>query len=113
MATRETPVDCVRLAGGVVRSPVWVQMFADVMELPVEVVDVSETGTLGCAIAAAVATGAYPDYNAAVKAMVRVDKRVEPIAANSAAYAKKYRAYRRVIDLLDPLWDEIQPLMQK
>lgn len=113
MATRETPVDCVRLAGGVVRSPVWVQMFADVMELPVEVVDVSETGTLGCAIAAAVATGAYPDYPTAVKAMVRVDKRVDPVAANSAAYRKKYQAYRRVIELLDPLWDEIQPLMQK
>lgn len=112
-ATREKPFDCVRLAGGVTRSPVWVQMFADVMELPVEVVDVSETGTLGCAIAAAVATGAHPDYQAAVKAMVRVAKRVEPIPANSRAYGRKYQAYRRVIDLLDPLWDEIQSLMHK
>ncbi len=112
MATRETPPDCVRLAGGVVRSPVWVQMFADVMELPVEVVDVTETGTLGCALAAAVATGAYPDYAAAAKAMVRVGKRVEPIPAASAAYREKYRAYRRVIELLDPLWEEIQPLLR-
>lgn len=113
MATRQTPPDCIRLAGGVTKSPEWVQMFADVMELPVEVVDVSETGTLGCAIAAAVATRAYPDYAAAVKAMVRIEKRVMPNTANSAAYRAKYRAYRRVIDLLDPLWDEIQPLMQK
>ena len=113
IATRTAPADCVRLAGGVVRSPVWVQMFADVMELPMEVVDVSETGTLGCAIAAAVATGAYPDYGSAVKAMVRVDKRVDPIPANSDAYRRKYRAYKRVIELLDPIWDEMQPLMPK
>lgn len=113
LATRTSPVECIRLAGGVTRSAEWVQMFADVMELPVEVVDVSETGTLGCAIAAAVATGAYPDYPAAVKGMVRIGGRAVPDAADSAAYKKKYAAYLRVIELLDPLWDELQPLMQK
>lgn len=112
LVTRTSPVECIRLAGGVAASAEWVQMFADIMELPVEVVDVSETGTLGCAIAAAVATGAYPDYPSAVKAMVRVGGRAMPDADSSAAYRKKYAAYRRVIDLLDPLWDELQPLMQ-
>ncbi len=113
LASRESPVECIRLAGGVARSPEWVQMFADVMELPVEVVDVSETGTLGSAIAAAVGTGTYPGYAEAVRAMVRIAKRVEPIPAHAAAYRQKYRAYRRVIDLLDPLWDELQPLLRK
>lgn len=111
LATRKTPVECIRLAGGVVHSPVWVRMFADIMQLPIEVADVTEAGTLGCAIAAAIATGEYPDYDAAVQKMVRIEKRVEPDPAAFAAYRRKYTLYRRVIDALDPVWDEMQRLV--
>ena len=55
LATRQTPPDCIRLAGGAAKSPVWTQMFADILNLPVETVDENETGALGCAIAAAAA----------------------------------------------------------
>ena len=57
LATRETSPEAIRLAGGAARSPVWAQMFADMMRLPVETVDANETGSLGCAIAAAAAAG--------------------------------------------------------
>lgn len=35
------------MAGGAARSPVWVQMFADVMDSPIEVVSAKELGALG------------------------------------------------------------------
>ena len=83
-------------------------MFADVLNLPVETVDVNETGALGCAIAAAAATGAYPSLAEAAAAMCPVGVRVEPDPAAHAAYDRRYRMYCRVIECLDPLWDELR-----
>ena len=56
----------------------WVQMFADVLGLPVQrIAGVRELGALGSAIAAAVAAGLYPGYDQAVQAMVRTVSRSE------------------------------------
>ena len=108
LATRQTPPDCVRLAGGAARSGVWTKMFADILGLPVETVDVNETGALGCAIAAAAATGAYPSLEAAGRAMCPIGRRVTPDMEAHRAYDRRYRMYLRVIDCLDPLWDDLQ-----
>lgn len=110
LATRREPVATIRLAGGVACSDVWSQMFADVMNHPVETVSVNETGALGCAVAAAVAVGDYPEITAAAREMVRVKRRFEPIARHAVAYERKYAAYRRVIEALDSAWSELHDL---
>lgn len=55
-------LDRLRLAGGAARSAVWVQMFADVLAMPVEVIGAEELGAKGAAMAAAVAAGVYADF---------------------------------------------------
>ena len=104
---------CIRLAGGAARSAVWAQMFADVMKLPVETVEANETGALGCAIAAAVATGEYPDLESAVENMTGVSRRFEPNVTNSEIYDRKYKLYCRTIDCLDGLWSEMQAMIEE
>ncbi|OQB20360.1 MAG: L-xylulose/3-keto-L-gulonate kinase [Firmicutes bacterium ADurb.Bin182] len=111
MATRDVPLECIRLAGGVARSREWVQIFADVMGYPVETVETEETGTLGCAIAAAVAVGDYTDYENAAMHMVRVNPAVHPIPAHVGIYNNKYSLYRRILEALDPVWGEMQALL--
>ena len=44
------PVKSVRLSGGVTKSPMWCQMFADIMKRPVELCGSSEAGALGAAM---------------------------------------------------------------
>ena len=112
MRTRTQPPACIRLAGGAARSEVWAQMFADVMKLPAETVASGETGALGCAIAAAVATGEYPDLNTAVESMTAVARRYEPDAKKTAVYDRKYRLYVRTLEQLDGLWDEMQAMIE-
>ena len=112
LKTRETAPRCIRLAGGAARSEVWAQMFADVMKLPVETVAAGETGALGCAIGAAVATGEYAGLNEAVEHMTAVARRYEPNPDWTAAYDKKYRLYVRTLEQLDGLWDEMQDLIE-
>ena len=83
-------------------------MFADILGLPVETVDVNETGALGCAIAVAAATGEYPSLEAAGRAMCPIGSRVEPGMAAYAAYDRRYQMYKRIIECLDPLWDDMR-----
>ena len=96
--------EAVRLAGGAAKSPIWAQIFADVFELPVEIVETEELGTLGCAMAAAVATGACPDLAAAAQRMVRIKARIQPDPAASAIYRRKYQQYKQVVAALAPLF---------
>ena len=112
LATRTAPPDCVRLAGGAAKSKVWTQMFADILGLPVETVDVNETGALGCAIAVAAATGSYPSLAAAAEAMCTVGAHVEPDMKAHAAYDRRYQMYKRIIECLDPLWDDMQKCVE-
>jgi L-ribulokinase len=56
-------------AGGLIRNPFVMQIYADVLRRPISVVDSGEAPALGSAIHAAVAAGAYPDIHAASEAM--------------------------------------------
>jgi L-xylulokinase len=103
LASRKTP-KAIRLAGGAAKSPLWSQIFADVIGLPVETVEADELGTLGCAMAAAVAAGFHPDLRTAAASMVRIGRRHEPDAASNAIYAKKLARHRAVSEALSGLW---------
>jgi L-xylulokinase len=92
--------EVIRLTGGASRSAVWVQMFADIFQVPVEVPDGSELGALGAAIAAAVACGLYPSYEKAVAAMTRVARRHEPDPARREIYALRYAKYLKAVEAL-------------
>ncbi len=112
LATRENLPECIRLAGGAAKSKVWTQMFADILGIPVETVNVNETGALGCAIAAATAVGAYENLDEAAKAMCPVGERAEPNPAVKAAYARRYDLYKKAIECLDSLWDDMQACIE-
>jgi len=94
----------IRLAGGAAKSPLWVQLFADILELPVELIETDELGTLGCAIAASVAAGEYLGISEATKAMVKVKHRIEPNLNTFDAYRRKYRLYQQVSEALETTW---------
>ncbi|MBP3877243.1 MAG: carbohydrate kinase [Lachnospiraceae bacterium] len=112
MATRETPPAVIRLAGGAAWAAVWAQMFADVMKVPVETVAAKETGALGVAIGAAVATGTYPTLDEAIANMTVISGRYEPDMKAAAAYDKKYELYKKTIESLDGLWDDMQAYIE-
>ncbi len=80
--------------------------FADVMNIDIETVEANETGTLGCAMAASVACGDYPDIQTAAMNMTRISHLISPIEENVKAYEKKYTLYLKLIEALDPIWKE-------
>jgi len=111
LKTRNKPVKLIRMAGGVSHSKVWTQIFADVLQYPIETVNVNETGALGCAMAAAVATGEYKDLEDAASNMVQLDYKTEPDPNHIDIYNRKYALYKKIISALDGIWDTMYELM--
>ena len=89
-------VNAMRLAGGPARSEAWNQLKADITGFPVEVPRVLETAVVGSAILGAVGVGEHPSLPAAIGAMTRVERRLEPRTSNQPTYDELYRTYRRV-----------------
>ena len=93
----------LRLTGGPARSNVWMQMVADISEMPVEVMHVKESGCLGAAIAAAVGSGTYPSFLEAMAAMCPTGSRLEPDVAAAPRYREKYAYFRELAAKLNTL----------
>lgn len=93
------PVKELVIAGGLLKNPLLMQIYADVTNLPLSTI-VSEQGpALGSAIHAAVAAGEYSDVHAASAAMGRVERgHYVPVPGNVAAYDALYDEYRTLHD---------------
>ena len=100
---RDTP-QAARIAGGAARSEVWVQMFADILQLPIELTACDELGAMGAAICAGVGVGLFGSFEEAAGSMVRVCRAVEPRKENLAVYCDKYGRYMRHIEALRSAW---------
>ena len=104
LQNRKVP-DHVRLSGGAANSDVWVQIFADVLQIPVDVVEGKELGAQGAAMAAGIAAGVYSDYQEAIDRTVKISKTVYPRPEYQKIYEQKYAAYRSVIEGLNCSWE--------
>jgi L-xylulokinase len=103
-------MDVVRLTGGGSRSQVWTQIFADVMQLPMEVPDGTEVGARGAAMNAGIGVGVYVDQYEAAKKSVEVLRRQQPNAELSGRYQKAYKEYLSLVHTMHDHWDEFSAL---
>lgn len=96
-----------RIAGGITNSKVWLQIFADTLQRPLELVNVKENGTLGTAMTAGVMTGDFDSIEGAAKKMVHVGLTIHPNPENTSIYQKKYEHYKEVLELMRPVWEKM------
>ena len=107
LRNREAPAS-IRLSGGAANSPVWVQIFADVLQIPIDVVAGRETGAQGAAMAAGIAAGIYPDYKTAIEKTVKITGTVFPRREYKEIYEEKYQVYQEVICALNGVWQHFE-----
>jgi xylulokinase len=94
--------------GGQAHSPLWNQIKADVLGLPVLVPAVVEAGALGAACLAVAGSGQYTSIWEAADAMVQIAGKLEPEPDASHRYARLYEEvylplYPRIKDLFPRL----------
>jgi L-xylulokinase len=105
-------VDSVRLIGGGARSLIWAQMFADVLDLPIEVPQGSEIGARGAALCAGIGAGVYSDYADAAARAVAIERIHAPDPAATARYRAAYAEYQRLAEAMREPWGRLQQLEQ-
>ncbi|MEM2921526.1 MAG: FGGY-family carbohydrate kinase [Candidatus Bathyarchaeia archaeon] len=83
----------LRATGGGSRAPVWNQMQADIMNLPVLRSSVEEVECLGASILLATGLGIYRSVREAVDNMVRIKETYHPRADRHTLHDNRYRLY--------------------
>ncbi len=101
------PITVSKICGGGAKSRLWIEIMANVLQIPLETVASEQGPGLGAAMLAMVACGQYPSVSAVCEALVKTDSRVEPDPTLAALYEKRYEVFRR----LYPGCRELFPLM--
>lgn len=95
----------VTFASGGSKSPLWCQILADVLNIPVKVPVVKEATALGAAILAGIGAGLYTDIRQTAKKLVKIEKTYYPDPDNAKTYSQLYdtwkEAYKVQLDLAD------------
>jgi xylulokinase len=95
--------DEIRVVGGGARSPLWLQMKADVTGRTVRVLTTDESTALGAAMLAGVGAGTFADLDEAVDRLTTLDPLAyEPNPEAAPAYADAYGRYRDLFDAVEP-----------
>lgn len=103
MLKRFSAVSALRITGGPAQSRQWMQMFADISGLPVELPQVEETGCLGASLAAMVGTGRFVDFSDAQQALTPQLHTLQPDQHARQAYQDKYLRYQALVAALGTL----------
>lgn len=90
------PVSDLIAAGGGAKSPLWLQIRADVLNCPVRTLRIREAACLGAAILAGKGAGAYSSLKEGVKATVFFEKEYLPNPAMVGKYREKFETYREL-----------------
>ena len=96
-------MDKLIITGGGSNSDLFMQIFADVFDIPVVRNEVNGAAGLGSAICAAVAAGVYDSFESAVEHMVRIKDTFTPIPENVEVYKKMIPVYSEITKYTDPV----------
>ena len=89
--------------GGGARSKLWMQMKADVLNLPITALKTVDAGTVGSAMLTGIAVGLFTDLNDAATHMVQEMETYYPREDMHEKYMKIYERYKSVYNAVRPL----------
>ncbi len=100
-------VKVVRMAGGGANSPVWAQMFADVLGRTIIVPSGTEFGAKGAAIVAGIGSGEFESYHQAVQETVHMVREYTPDPEKTKVYDKFFPVYKKIRMAMFDIWPEL------
>ena len=100
---------CIRdSCGGGAKSPLWKKIFANVLNISLDIIESEEGPGYGGAMLAAVACGEYASVEEAAAKLVKVVDTVEPDAAIAARYEARYQKFASIYPTVKELFPKIQ-----
>lgn len=102
LAASDVPVAELRAIGGGSRSPVWMQITADILGVPLTSMRVSEATCMGAALLAGSALGVLDAAQAAAQ-WARPSRTFAPQPDVAPAYADRFEVYKALYRALEPI----------
>ena len=99
----DRPLKKLIVSGGGSNGDLFMQIFADVFNLPVSRTEINGAVSLGSAICAAVGTGLYGSFDEASAKMIRPRDTFRPDPARADLYARLDEVYRRITGRTDEI----------
>ncbi|MFS8047436.1 FGGY-family carbohydrate kinase [Rhizobium sp. BR 314] len=99
-----------RLAGGVSRNPIVVQMFADILGMPVTTTETDEAAAWGTALCAGAGIGVYASPQSDPRDVAGIATTYHPDPHRSADYRARYDLFKDIAEAMTPLWPRIGSL---
>ena len=96
-----------KICGGGAKSALWKKMFANILNVKLEILESEQGPGMGGAMLAMVADGTYPSVQAVCDELVRVVDTVEPDPELVALYEERYQQYRNIYPALKPVFPKI------
>jgi xylulokinase len=94
-----------RIIGGGAKSVLWRQIVADVLGMTLEKTKVDDS-SFGSAMLAGVGLGWFKSFKEAAEQCIEVDSIINPNMENHGFYAKQFKKYKKIHDLLAPFYME-------
>ena len=95
------------ICGGGSKSPLWRQMMANVLGIPLDIPQTEQGPGYGAAILAMVGAGLYPDVKTACDKLVHVSMTVEPEPELTKRYQERYEKFSRIYPAVKGLFKEL------
>lgn len=89
--------------GGGARSEIWMQMKADMLNIPITALKTADAGTVGSAMLTGIAVGCFEDLEDAAKHMVEKRQVYYPRLEMHEKYQAVYKKYRNLYKAVRPL----------
>ena len=96
-----------KICGGGAKSPLWRKIFANVLNIKLDIIESEEGPGYGGAILAAVACGEYASVNEAAEKLVKVIDTVEPDPELAAKYEARYRQFVKIYPTVKNLYEDL------
>jgi xylulokinase len=92
------PVGEILAVGGGTKNELWNRIKADVLQMPLKVLEFQETGTLGAALLAGVGAGFFGSYEEASKVALEVNRtrRIDPDPGKKELYEELFSVYKKI-----------------
>ena len=103
----------VRLTGGASRNPIFAQMFADSLNMPVTVTNIDEAAALGAALCAGSAIGVYESPQQGAEKIAGDEQIYLPNADRHHILNQRFVLYNDIAETLKSHWPKIEQLAQQ
>lgn len=101
------PIERSKISGGGAKSPLWKKIFANVLNIKIDVIVTEEGPGYGGAILAAVACGEYSSVEEAANKLVQIVETIEPEPELAAKYEAQYQKFKKIYPALKGVFSEL------